>query len=202
MRRSLRQTVSAAIARSTILAAALGLSGCIGAGTVSDVDGGLDNAFPTVSGKTLAGQDVTLPDYFEGDRVLVSIAFGYDHQDTVDSWVALYEDMAADHPRLGFYEVPVADAHPGWFRFHVNNGMRLGIWGDDARSHTVTVFTDLPTFLDRAEMTDTYETYTLLLDEAGNEIWRRRGPATPLTRAELDRVLAAAEPEMPLPAQE
>lgn len=202
MRRSLRQTVSAAFALTAIATTGLGLAGCIGAGTVSDVGGGLDSTFPTVSGKTLGGRDVTLPGYFEGNRVLVSITFDYDQQDTVDSWVALYEDMAADHPQLGFYEVPVADAYPGWFRFHVNNGLRLGIWGDDARAHTVTVFTDLPTFLDRAEMADTHETYTLLLDEAGNEIWRRRGPATPLTRVELDRVLAAAEPEMPLPAQE
>lgn len=201
-----------------MITTAAGLAGCVGSGDISDVTGGkvtqmitVEGAdpieqeirvFPTVGGQSLAGAPMTLPADFKGAPVLVTVAFELAHKDTLDSWLMLYRDMAKAFPDLHYYQVPVAAGQDDWYRFYLNNGLRLNVWDGKLREHTVVVHTDLTAFLERADMPDVNEPYALLLDDTGHELWRRRGAATPLTRTELEQALAPPDTDLPPPATE
>ncbi len=54
--------------------------------------------FPTVKGSNLAGKEFTLPADFEGELNVVALAFQMWHQNEVNTWMPLFEQMEHECP--------------------------------------------------------------------------------------------------------
>ena len=63
--------------------------------------------FPHLAARDLEGRSLELPDAFSGAPNLVIVAFRREQQAMVDSWIAWWETITAEHPNLRCYEVPV-----------------------------------------------------------------------------------------------
>lgn len=162
-----------------------GLAGCVGAGDNSAVEAIAGDRFPEVTGLNLLGEEVELPDGFEGEANLVAIGFEHRHQDDIDSWIAALPEIGAEQPALRFYEVPVIYEAGPLFRWWLNNGMRIGVVEEEARRRTVTVYTDRFQFTEAIGIPDVESIHTLLLDGDGRIVWRAAGPLDDATKSQL-----------------
>jgi len=107
------------------------------------------------------------------------------HQKDINDWIDIVPALEMDFPALRFYEVPVIDESGPLFRWWLNNGMRIGVVDNEARSRTITVYTDREDFSEAIGLTTLYRIETLLLDSEARIIWRRSGPITPDGKRDL-----------------
>ncbi len=164
---------------SALATAFLCMVGCIPAGKNSSVTvtGPAGSVFPQVSGINLAGEEVRLPDGFEGEANVVVLAFEREQQQLVDTWVGPVDGLRGRLPDLELYEVPtIYRANPA-FRLWVNNGMRSGIPDPVARERTITVYVDRERFMEVLAIPDMSDIHVLLLDAKGTIQWRATGPS-------------------------
>ncbi len=174
----------------TLTLSAFSLTACIGAGRVSDVGpvAAPGTTFPSVAGINLEGEEILLPDGFAGRLNLVAVAFEREQQADVDTWIGASETLASERD-LRFYEVPTIYEAGAAFRLWVNNGMRAGIPGPEARARTITVYLDREAFLETLAIPDMTSIHVFLLDDAGRVLWRTAGVATADKLDELQRKL-------------
>lgn len=122
-------------------------------GPVTSGDGG-ELRFPDVSGRTLLGDDVTLPRDLPAERTLVVVAFERWQQSRVDVWIerAVADGVPAtprgqDQPMpVAVVEVPVLSTRWRPARRFIDGGMTAGIRDPDVLARTITVYTDAGTF--------------------------------------------------------
>jgi hypothetical protein len=153
-------------------------SGCIGAGPTSDVVSRGKMQFPALKGTNLQGLEIDLPAGLQGKQRLVAVAFLREQQEDVDTWVAHLDELRKLHPEMTFYEVPMVYKGSVFFRFWLNNGMRAGIPDEQKRRSTITVYTDVVSFLKDVGAQSNREIQVFLLDEAGAIVGRTTGVYT------------------------
>lgn len=119
-----------------------------------------------------------LPEAFSGDPNLVVVAFRREQQSTVDSWVAWFDSIAPELPRLRCYEVPVIATRWSPGRRVIDGGMARAVRTAEARRRTLTVYTDVRRVTDALAIGDTGTVAVLLVDSNGWVRWRTTGPAT------------------------
>jgi hypothetical protein len=146
--------------------------------------------FPLLAARDLEGTPVELPSGFSGDRNLVMVAFRREQQTAVDAWIAKYTDLAADHPGLRAYEVPVLATKWSPGRAMIDGGMAKAVATSEARRRTLTVYGDVRRVTDGLGIDDTSVITVLLVDDAGRIMWRTTGA---WTVALGDELLAALE---------
>ena len=103
--------------------------------------------FPTISGKNLNKQKISIPDDYVDKNLVVIVAFQRWHQSTVDEMISLLEfnDLLQNYDII---EVPVVQKM-SWFRQRrLDAIMRAGITDFEVRQRTITVYTDKPALLD------------------------------------------------------
>lgn len=164
------------------------LTGCIGPGINTPIERLMPDQFPHVAGTSLLGDEVVLPEGFEGDVNLVSMGFVDAHQNDIDTWIAALPELQAELPDLRFYEVPVIYEGSAVFRWWLNNGMRIGVVEEEARRRTVTVYTDRDQFVDAVGIPDIERIHTLLLDGDGHILWQAPGPVSEAAKADVRRI--------------
>lgn len=161
----------------------------IGPGRISSFSNIEVNTFPRLVGIDLEGNEFTFPDSLPKPLNLIIVAFERDQQKDVDTWIAIADDLMAEHGNLSFYEVPLIYELNTSFRFWINNGMRFGIPDEKARKRTITVYTEREKFTSLMTM-ETTSIYGLLLDQEGKIFWRAKGLATPENISSLKHVLS------------
>jgi hypothetical protein len=154
------------------------LTACVGAGSNTPVTPLAVDQFPKVQGISLLGDDVALPEGFEGEVNLVSMGFEHKHQLDINTWIDAVPDLSEAFPTFRFYEVPVIYEAGPLFRWWLNNGMRIGVVEEEARKRTITVYTDRTAFSQAIDLASLDEIHTVLLDAEGRILWRRTGPAS------------------------
>lgn len=175
-----------------LASSALLLASCIGAGQLSDIQMKNDDTMPSMIGIDLHGNDRPVPESFEGDLNIVTFAFEREQQDNVNTWIPVADAIGDDDPSIRFYEIPLIYEINAMYRTWVNNGMRSGIPGDEARDRTITVYTDRDKFFDLMEMNNS-TIYTLLIDPQGKILWRSEGDATDEKIASLKQAIKDAK---------
>jgi ATP10 protein len=159
--------------------------GCIGAGPVSNVVSRGNTKFPAMKGTNLQGVEIDIPMGLQGKRRLVAVAFLEEQQADVDTWVAHLDELRKNHPELSFYEIPMVYKGNVFFRFWLNNGMRAGIPDEQKRRSTITVYTDVESFLKEIGATSNRQIQVFVLDENGVIRGRASGPFSPENAAAL-----------------
>ncbi len=146
----------------------------------------LSGRFPAVLGTTLNGERIALPDGFAGERNLVALGFSTADREAVTSW----ESVGMRRYSVAFYALPTLDSGGLVLRFLMDNALRFAVTGEDARERTIALHLDRAAFRRALGLEAEGGAVVLLLDSAGNELWRAEGPATDELVATLDAVLA------------
>ena len=134
--------------------------------------------FPHLAARDLDGRARELPDDFSGASNLVIVAFRREQQSMVDSWVEWFETIAAEHPTLRCYEVPVIATRWSPARRFIDGGMAQAVHTHEARRRTLTIYTDVRRVTDALAIDETDTVTVLLVDSDGRLRWRTTGSMT------------------------
>src|SRR5664279_2573234 len=134
--------------------------------------------FPRLAARDLEGRVRSLPDDFAGTCNVVVVAFRREQQSMVDSWIAWFDTIAAQHPGVRCYEVPVIAARWSLARPVIDGGMAQAVRAQEARRRTLTVYTDVGRVTDALAIDDTRTVTVLLVDSDGRVRARTTGAAT------------------------
>lgn len=151
-----------------------------------------DIHFPTVSGQNLERQEFEFPRDFAGDLNILFVPFQQRHQLVVNTWVPFAQEVEAAYPGVVYYELPTINEMPGLSRMFINEGMRAGIPDQTARERTVTLYLDIDTFRRATGIPDRSSVHILLVDRAGEILWRTTGNYSPAKGDALLETIAAA----------
>jgi hypothetical protein len=147
------------------------------------VDPGI--AFPHLAARNLCGEDVTLPEAFDGERNIVIVAFRREHQALVDSWVPWLEERAQRDPGLRFFEIPTIGRLWAPVRNFIDGGMAAAIKDPVVLRRTLTVYGDVDRLARPLRIEDRSTISLFLVDRAGAVQWRGLGAFDPETAASL-----------------
>ncbi|MCB9452186.1 MAG: hypothetical protein H6672_12155 [Anaerolineaceae bacterium] len=135
--------------------------------------------FPMVSGLSLSGVEVTLPDDFDGDYTLVVVPFDDDQQLLAETWLRPVQALAAQYPGLTYYDAAVMPDLAPAVRVVVRVGLNALITDPHLRDVTVTLFLrDRDLFLDALDIPDFDLIQVFLLNRSREVIWRGSGEYT------------------------
>jgi hypothetical protein len=143
---------------------------------------------PTIgrfASRTLAGDDLALPDDLDGPALLL-FAYRQDQQSDVETWLPAVPPDGS----VRVLEVPVLGRRwlPG--RRFIDGGMASNM-DETTRRQTMCVYTDVAGFRRDVLGVDTTEILAALVTDAGAVRWHATGPATRETTAALRSAIAA-----------
>jgi hypothetical protein len=141
--------------------------------------------FPHLAARDLEGRALGLPEAFTGGANVVVVAFRREQQSVVDTWVTWFEAIAAQHPTLRCYEVPVIATRWSPGRRVIDGGMAQAVRAQEARRRTLTVYTDVRRVTDALAITDTSTVTVTVVDGDGWVRGRTTGPAGGSAGADL-----------------
>lgn len=137
-----------------------------------------DFAFPSVVGANLAGRYYRLPVDLEGSLNLLGLVYLIDQQTEMDSWTPTLARFEAEFPGFRYYELPTLGPYPAWQRQYIDDGMRAGIPDPVTRARTITLYLDVAA-LNRTLGIETMRmAQYLLVNRAGQVLWRGSGSYT------------------------
>ena len=135
--------------------------------------------FPVVAGANLLRRKLTLPAGFGGELNILLVAFQQWQQRLIDTWIPFVRQIEETHSGVLYYELPVIRRINALARTFINEGMRAGIPDPVARERTITLYVDKVAFRNDLDLPDEGEIYVLLVDLAGNVLWREVGAFSP-----------------------
>jgi hypothetical protein len=156
--------------------------------------------FPAVSGNSLMKRKFSLPADFEGELNVVLIAFKRNQQDDVDTWTPHLRALAANHPGLKVYELPVLPRSITIMRGFIDGGMRSGIPDTAVRATTITLYINKTPFKKSLDIRSEEHIEVVLVDRKGVIHWRAQGLFDEAALTTLEQALATVmrrEPHRP-----
>ena len=146
--------------------------------------------FPPIEGSNLAKRTFRLPNDLEGELNVVLVAFQRWHQDQVDTWAPLLDELEGTVPGFRYYELPVIRSMNRFSQWMLDEGMRAGIPSQPVRARTITIYTDKEEFRSALQMPEENNIYLMLVMRQGKSLWRGRGAYTQETARSLSQAVA------------
>lgn len=129
---------------------------------------------PPLRGEFLSGRRAVLPDAARGRVALVALGFSYDSRFAVEAWTARFrQDFGADSA-FTFFEVPVIGGMARVARPFIDGGMRRGT-PKALHENVITVYGGASEWKLRLGFREPDDAYLVLLDRAGQVVWRHAG---------------------------
>jgi hypothetical protein len=151
-------------------------------------------AFPQLLARNLEGLEVELPAAFDGHLNVVAIAFRRDHQTLVDSWVPWFDQQAAIHPGLRFYEVPTIGRVWAPVRNFIDGAMASAIREPVILQRTLTVYGDVSRVTTPLGIEDRSTIAVVLVDHTGQVLWLGHGGFSETLARDLETAMADNHP--------
>lgn len=148
--------------------------------------------FPTVSGFNLERKEFEFPRDFAGELNVLFVPFLQQQQLDVNTWVPFVQELERTTPGVAYYELPTIWEMTALSRMFLNEGMRAGIPDKKARERTVTLYLDKPAFRRATGIDGDGEMHVLLVDRAGNILWRTTGSFSEAKGAALAAAVAGS----------
>jgi hypothetical protein len=146
--------------------------------------------FPPMKASNLNGEQLQLPGAFQGKLTLALIAFQREQQKNVDTWLAQLPKIRQAHPELAYYELPTISRLNPLTRWIIDTGMRGGIPDKQQRARTITLYIDKKPFRDALQLPSEDTIYALLLNKAGEVVWRAEGDYNDASGKSLEQFLS------------
>lgn len=167
----------------------IALTSCfIGSGENSKILNLGEKKFPKLTGIDLNGNKKMLPESFVGKLNIVAIGFEREHQEAINTWIEVADEIIKKNPEIKFYEVPLIYELSKFSRAWVNNGMRFGIQNEIARNRTITVYTNRNEFFEIMQMKGD-RIYLALITNKGDILWIAEGVASKEKTDSLQKII-------------
>ena len=128
--------------------------------------------FPSLHGRNLNKQNITVPDDYSDKNLIVFAAFQQWHQPDVDRSIALLEQNNMQQS-YHIIEVPVIQKST-WFRqLRLDTIMRAGIRAPHIRQRTVTVYLDKANFCEQLNIANDNSIHWFVIAHLNKQILLR-----------------------------
>jgi len=144
----------------------------------------MHNLFPTLVGKNLNKQKITIPEDFSNKDIIIIIAFQRWHQPLVDTIITNLEQINIEDT-YHLIEVPVVSQLSIFRRMRLDAIMRAGIRDPQIRQRTITVYTDKDEFKQKLEIPNEDEVHWFLVSHSSKEILSRGSGVISSKEAEI-----------------
>ncbi|MHB9130309.1 MAG: hypothetical protein ACYDBB_04345 [Armatimonadota bacterium] len=131
--------------------------------------------FPTISGTTLNGNPMTIPDDVLGRVNLLVLGFDYDARFEVDEWAKEILGEYGERPDFDVYVVPMISGVGAVMRQVIDTAMVRGT-SPEEQAHVLTVYGDLRWLQKKLEVDNPRQAQVFLLGRTGRVTWRAAGP--------------------------
>lgn len=147
--------------------------------------------FPSLQGCDLNGRDLEIPQSLSGRPRLVILAFERAQSALIATWHGPIRKLSRRFPTLRHWEIAVLSSSCRLWRPFIDNGMRAGTPDPEARSRTITVYTDRSELIGKLGISSFGTIVLLLLDEEGEVLWQHEGEFAEDALASLLEALTA-----------
>lgn len=147
---------------------------------------------PVVAATDLTGAEIALPADLKAGRTLLLIAFQHEQQSEVDSWLAVAGRFVKSEPDFDYLQLATIGPKNAAARFFIHNGMRSGVTEEAQRQRTITIYDGKQDLVAALALPAEDRIYAVLVNRAGEELWRAEGPATPESMTALKKALQEA----------
>jgi hypothetical protein len=151
---------------------------------------------PKSAGTTLAGADVSLPDLFQQQPVVLVIGFSQKSSDDAKTWSRTLIQSEQEEGRNDVYGVILLSRVPHLLRGLVVRSIRKDV-SESVQSRFVTVTDSEQEWRDFASVTSPDDVYILVLNAGGEVCWRGHGPYSDPMLAAVKRSLQQARANLP-----
>ena len=128
--------------------------------------------FPTISGKNLNKQKISIPDDYVDKNLVVIVAFQRWHQELVDTMIANLEQHNIQDTHY-IIEVPVVSQLSLLRRMRLDAIMRAGIRDYAIRERTITIYTDKEEFKQKLAIEGEGEIHWYVIKPSSKSIVKR-----------------------------
>lgn len=132
------------------------------------------DTLPLLRGEFLNGKEARLPEAAQGKVAFLMLGFSYDSRFPVEQWASRFREEFGNHPGVTFYEIPMIGGMARMGKWFIDGGMRRGTPKSDYE-HVITVYGGTDPWKQRLAVRNEKDAYLLLLDPAGNIVWRYSG---------------------------
>jgi hypothetical protein len=147
-------------------------------------------AIPEVHATSLAGDPINLPEDLKGRSAVLVMGFSHGAQDAVRAWSRSLAADYRDSPAVTYYELAMLGGAPRLVRGLIVRSMKKEV-PERAQGHFVPITDDEAAWKSVAhyDSSSADAAYVVVLDRAGNVVWRTSGPLTGPAYVELKRHL-------------
>lgn len=145
---------------------------------------------PSVEARSLAKEQLGLPQDLQGQKNLVVISFERSQSDDLATWSETLTTVRGEREDVDSYVLLVMGDLPRALRVVIETAMRGQIKDDEGRERFLLMYGDRDAFVADMGIDDTSSLLVVVLDAAGRPLWQARGPRTDEAVAGLTGALA------------
>lgn len=150
--------------------------------------------FPDVQGSNLQGRRFNLPKDLAGSFNIVIIAFKQNQQLDANTWLPHVHRLTRQHAQVRYYELPTLRRMSRMRRTMLDMSMRMGVTDKRTRASTITLYVNKTAFKAALGIPHEEAITILLLNKAGDVLWRVMGPYNKAKGASLAATLQQVAP--------
>ena len=132
----------------------------------------MSEVFPSVTGRNLNKETLTIPDDYGEKNLLVIVAFQRWQQGIVDDAITILEESKLDRTH-SIIEIPVIQRSTRFRQIRLDTLMRAVIRDRHIRQRTVTVYTDKQAFREKLGIANDKSIHWFLIDHVSKTILLR-----------------------------
>ncbi len=139
---------------------------------------------PAVTGTTLSGEKVSLPQDQHGQPAVLVLGFSQASREQAKMWGKRLASDFAGQPEVRFYEMPMLSGVPKFLRGFVLKKIAEDV-SDNGKKHFLPVYEHEPEWRAAAKYGRPDDAYVVLVDGRGKVCWTTEGPLSDGADAEL-----------------
>ena len=139
---------------------------------------------PSFSGETLSGKQVQLPAAAKGHVTVFCVGFTHGSQKQTKDWATGIGKQFASDPRVAFYDAAVLEDAPRFVRGMIVHGIKSAV-PPERYDHFLVIYNHEKELKQAAAFSNPDDAYVLVLDAAGNVVWRAHGEVTAAGMSDL-----------------
>jgi hypothetical protein len=149
---------------------------------------------PAVSGTTLSGEKVSLPQDQRGGPAVLVLGFSQASREQAKAWGKRLAVDFREQPEVRFYEVPMLGGVPKFLRGLVVKKIAQDV-SENGKHHFLPVYDHEPEWRALAGYAKADDAYVVLIDGNGKVRWKTEGPLSDAADAELrQKVIELRQP--------
>lgn len=139
---------------------------------------------PTISGESLAGSKVVLPEAAKGKVAVLILGFTKASKEPTTAWATRLNSQLGSQPDFGLWQLPVLEDVPRLLRGMVTSGMKKNV-PENFRDHFVPIFEREAELKKLVNYRDANDAYLIVLDRSSQIVQQLHSASPQAAYAQL-----------------